>query len=312
MLSLECYFEKDIVKFEHYGNRNQNRILYYIDLDEQYKNSGFGVLFKQMLVFILFAEKHSFQPVVRFGTHLLYAEQDDDNIFEKYFQLKSGMKQKEVFQSRNVVKAKQHDLDFFEGNSYSYDDKDIAMLAEVLNKYVIWNDTVGTSIRKEYERLCGKKRVLGVHIRATDFNFNYKNHPTSVSVNQYLDITENMLERRNYPYVFVATDSAEVIEQCRERLGDKVLYYADTFRSENEQAIHYGKNTEKVRKNHRFLLGYEVLRDIVTLSKCESVILSKSNVGICARIINQAYNPAFEECLIVDNGMNTKGKKFRR
>lgn len=63
------------------------------------------------------------------------------------------------------------------------------------------------------------------------------------------------------------------------------------------------------RKDHHFLLGYEVLRDMLTMARCEGLIAGYSNVSLAAQTFKYNMNASYEylhinESRIIETGIS--------
>lgn len=73
-------------------------------------------------------------------------------------------------------------------------------------------------------------------------------------------------------------------EENIEIFGCNVKSYSDVFRSNGNISVAF---SESSREQHKFKLGYEVLRDTYTLSKCDILVAGLSNVSYAARILKK-------------------------
>ncbi len=106
----------------------------------------------------------------------------------------------------------------------------------------------------------------------------------------------------------MATDDAAAIKALQEEFGDKVCCYQDVFRSSGDVSVAF---TGSDRKNHKYHLGLEVLRDMYTLACCDGLVAGVSNVSMCARIARKNMGKDYVYLKILDHGVNTKGKYFK-
>ncbi|MDN3690591.1 hypothetical protein [Cyclobacterium jeungdonense] len=115
-------------------------------------------------------------------------------------------------------------------------------------------------------------KILGLHARRTD-------HPTEVPpVSDWVLI--NKIEKRitAFDRLFVATDDTAFLETLRTRFPQKVLAH-DFIRSETDRAIH-----DHGGRENGILLGEQALLDCLSLSFCQELILSPSNLSYAALV----------------------------
>lgn len=144
-------------------------------------------------------------------------------------------------------------------------------------------------------------RVLGIHFRGTDFKRNYNGHPVNLTVEDYITEIDRIMEHKSYDTMFLATDDLEAIKKLINRYGQKLVYYSDVTRSEGDETV---MKSDCVRENHHYLLGLEVLRDMLTLAECDGLVAGLSQVSMAARIQKKSYGKEYEELVIINKGMN--------
>ncbi len=82
--------------------------------------------------------------------------------------------------------------------------------------------------------------------------------------------------------------------------------YQDVIRSSGTDTV---MHSSVERENHHYLLGMEVLRDMITLSKCGGFIAGLSQVSIAARIFRQSYGYSYTDEKVLDRGIQYKNGK---
>lgn len=101
-------------------------------------------------------------------------------------------------------------------------------------------------------------------------------------------MAEKTLTEGGYEQIFLATDENSAVQSFKERFGDRVKTYADTYRDEDgDDSIAFSSSD---RRMHKYLLGLEVLRDEYTLTQCDGLVCGYSNVTFMARIMRRAWN----------------------
>ena len=303
-----------VIRYENYGDQNPNELIYLIFLDNF--ALGFFSLFLAVMDGLYFAERFHMIPVVEYCDQCLYCEgypvNGGKNVFEYYFEPVSDISVTEARRSRNVAKYKpchrNLDGEITVLGSYlvnSGQEKDyMAKRAELYTKYIRLKPDVRKFIEQSIADILGRKKCIGVHVRGTDFRNGYRDHAVAVALDQYLDATSEAVRNHGFERIFLATDEESAIEQFRQRFGDSVVYYNDVFRSRDGEPVHF---SESNRKNHRYLMGLEVLRDMYTLAECDGLICCYSNVSITARIVRLSTGNPYEYESIINNGFNKTG-----
>jgi hypothetical protein len=124
------------------------------------------------------------------------------------------------------------------------------------------------TIKKTFEPF----RVLGVHARRTDHHLEV---PAADEEALLRSIRKKMQE---FDRLFVATDDAYFLESLKRLYPGRVIAH-DFCRSETSQAVHDFRG----KKNGK-LLGEQALLDCLSLSFCQELILSPSNLSYAALI----------------------------
>ncbi|HKM01641.1 MAG TPA: hypothetical protein VJ083_06270 [Sedimentibacter sp.] len=308
--------EKDsmIMQCTTLGKLNPDKNIYFIEFGDSC--DGFFAEYRKVLDYLYYADRFSFIPVIKFTEDFIYSEKHpingSDNPFEYYFEQPSGITVEEANHSYNVFKCTEaqvglveHDKERRDG--YALNNEYFSRLATLSRKYIRLNKVVKQQIEEDINTILMKKKVIGVHVRGTDFNRGFKGHPTIVTPNRHLSEVKGLLETGLYESVFLATDDVNVIKQFEKELGDKVCYYKDVLRSEDDVSVAFKQST---RENHHYKLGLEVLRDMMTLASCDALVAGISQVSICAMITKRSWKQEYLGCQILDNGINQSGKIY--
>lgn len=307
--------KNDLVYVETYGNKRINDTIYFIDMEESH--SGFFAEHNRLLAMLYFADKYDMTPVVRYHKGYCYAEKEPvngtSNPFEYYFEQPAGIGLdelktfKRVFRSRKENSYEVNKL-CDDPNGYMRSEEYLNEMARITAKYIRLNAIVKDKLYKDIAGIFTDSykeavecRVLGVHVRGTDFKQNFNGHPVSVDVDEYLKATEAAFEKGGYDKIFLATDDSEALERYRAEFTDRVVFYKDVVRSGGDDTVMHSRSE---RKNHHYLLGYEVLRDMYTLAECEGLIAGLSQVSYAARIQKKSVDQEYKDLVILDKGIN--------
>ena len=299
---------------KHNGVKYPDKVVYPINIYEtvnknNLKRSGMGFAagLYLTLIEINFADTFGMTPVVEWGNTATYYEADMDrltkNVFEYYFKPVSSVDYKEINDCRTVIEKKSRNGFFFmkHNNGYATEQDEVEKLGYLFKKYICLNAETKRYIEMNLKKIICSDTVLAVHVRGTDFNVGFKDHPRVIAAEEYLAKTKELYDSHKYTRIFLATDDINALELFKNEFKDELLYYADTFRSENSVGPH---NTPSNRSMHYYKLGLEVLRDIFTLANCDSLICGLSGVAFAARYVNLALDRKFEEVIILDKGIN--------
>ncbi len=300
-----------------YGRLNKNKNIYFIQHGE--KTTGFFAEIRMLLKYFAYADRFGFEPVVLWDSSFPYAEekaiQGTHNPFEYYFVQPSGISVEEMYQSYNVFHAKEIHVsqsflnrEITDGeNGYWMSEKYMERLSEYAQKYIRLNSYTEKYVNDNIEQLIKGKATIGVHIRGTDFNNHYNNHPISVAVEKYLNAVDEMLQNNKYEQIFLATDDLRILRRFMGRYGSKLLYYEDVTRADVNQSVAFSASE---RENHQYLLGLEVLRDMYTLTACEALVAGISQVSLMARVFKKSTGCDYQQKIILDEGYYKNNNVF--
>jgi hypothetical protein len=310
-----------ILNFKTLGNLYPEKNIYYINCDSDVR--GFFSLFCLVLDALAIADRYGLTPVVEFGENTLYYQgceiNGSMNPYEYYFKPVSEIQVADVGKCYRVLfyRDGQRNRDFNipfsvasqkivnEGDKDDY----IRNRAYIYKKYIKLNSNVESYLNQTIESLLEGEKILGVHVRGTDFYNGYLNHAKAVTLEQYIEETSYAMEAGSFDRIFVATDEEKAICEFRKHFGNRVICYEDVLRSTDGKALHF---STVERKHHKYLLGLEVLRDMMTLAACDGLVAGYSNVSLVARIVKCSTDKRFSYLHIIDNGFNTDGIRFEK
>lgn len=292
---------------------------YFYDLYIDAPSKGFFALLNQTLDGLKYAERFHLIPVVTWSDSCLYKEDHkvngSDNPFFYFFEEINDLDRNSVKNAKNVLSYNygQRAIDMYhpfgvvaktiiDNNIY---DEYINESAAVYGKYIRVRQPIMDSIHSLQERIGFSGSVLGVHVRATDFSKGYINHAVMAASNEYIDAAKAALEQKDFDKIYLATDDASVVDEFEAAFPGKIIFNPDTFRSTDGNAVHFSQSD---RKDHKYLLGVEVMIDMYLLSVCSGLIGGYSNVCISAQIAKKSYGKEYEYMKIIDKGFNATGK----
>ena len=137
-------------------------------------------------------------------------------------------------------------------------------------------------------------KVLGVHIRGTDLRQGtYPGHHIPDVREAYLERAIDLDNQHNFTSIFLATDEIENIELFRTHFGERLLT-TDAHRTSQKTVTAHNMAwlLDVPRRHHKYLLGREVLIDVLLLARCGHFICGVSNVASAT-----AYFSADSQCV---------------
>lgn len=300
---------------EHNGEYMPDRIVYDISCGEKVKSVGFCAEMHQLLYRLRFAEAINAVPRVHWGEYMFYYDHGMDyitkNAFEYYFEPVSEAADHSPNEFKNYIRSDKKHIYIYQNmvdKSYKINDVNFKLLAGMYRKYIHLNEKTSLFINSEIDNLLNynkqippRGKILGIHVRGTDFNLGLLNHPNVVAPNEYLAKAKEIFSDGKYDKIFIATEDSTVLEMFVSEFGDKILYYKDVFRTSGKSGPH---STPNDRELNNYKLGLEVLRDVYTLANCDGFLSGLSHVAFAARYVNIALDRKFDAVYTIDKGIN--------
>lgn len=306
------------LKLRHQGPLNKNKVIYYIH--EENENLGFFAMYRYWMEYLYFADVCGFTPIVDACNSFAYCEdgnvREKRNGFELYFCQPSQIRLQEVKFSNKVIYSNVIHREMVElvytgkCNHYLYTQKYLYVMSKIVKKYMKFNENTRNYINSGCKKLdLFEQKVLGIHIRGTDFRTQYNNHPVCLKEEDYFVEIDRIWKTGNYDKIFLATDDSRILKVFLDKYANRICYYPDIARSSQNKSVAFIKNN---RKNHKYLLGLEVIRDMYSLAVCQGLIAGISQVSICAQINKMAMGQKYKDLVVIDKGINKNNRRFRK
>lgn len=299
--------EKNVVTLSGQGGKTE-KILYHIYIPASY--AGFFSNFNRVLAYLYFADQYHLTPVVEFSAENAYAEghpvNGSSNPFEYYFRQPAEISLEEMKRRSVVLKSRRenswlaNELDE-EAVNYMHSERFVCEMGRMIRTYIRLNPVIEGEMKETRQFLLKGKKTLGVHVRGTDFKWNYNGHPVCITTEEYLEKAKSLMQKNNYEQVFLATDDLDAVSKFSEAFGSRLVYYRDVTRSNGDITV---MKSESDRENHHYLLGIEVLRDAMTLADCDGLLAGLSQVSYAVRFQKESYGKSFEDMVIINKGIN--------
>ena len=296
-----------IFKFHEYGTLNDGKALYIINNFNP--SSGFFYSWCETCRGLMVAERFGFTPVVDWSKGAYYDRNGLNgcmNPFEYFFEPVSSVSLNETLKSQNVAYYDQHTF----GKPFAlYDyrsDEELELFARINRKYIRLNSNLRMQLENNIDELLGKKKTLAVHVRGVEWG-NVKGHPIPVSLNLYTDRIDTALQENGFEQIFLATDSDDTVSYFKNRYGNVVVFYNDVIRARSGSKVLAIFDDSIEQENKGFRMGYEVLRDMLTMSCCSGIIAGLSYVSFAAEVFKKSRDEVFEYKKYIEMKISKEG-----
>lgn len=306
---------RNYVELKNFGNLNSEKFFGLIQFETDWVRScGFFALFNKVLGGLYFLDKFSLIPCIHNWDECAYEEKNpvngSTNVFEYYFSPLNKYSEKDVLNSKNVILIKDSNTYLVKDKNklewYNANDKYIEDLAVIYAKYIKFNSETSKKLDLDIATLGLTSKTLGVHYRGTDYNLNCIGHPKNNSMNDFAIKIEELIKKDGYNAVFLATDDLNALSFFKEKFAN-IIYYNDVKRASEKKSVAFDSSDSP---NSHYRLGYEVIRDMYTLSKCNGLLAGNSQVSIAARICKTSRKEKYLSEYIIDTGINRTGPEF--
>ena len=314
---LEFDENSEYVKIQHNGNTDYGKVLYVIK--ENTGADGFCATLYFIMCYLIFAEQHGFIPVIELTKDFVYYDEEmsvkTENPWNYYFVEEEEFHDKNKalnvcycdYTHREMIEEK-YNFSAYKVENY-YDESVIEICSPLISRYMRLKPEITEESWNLLKELREKgSKILGVHFRGTDYKKGYNNHPVFVDEKTTIEEIKKATDVSKFEAVFVATDDDFICDRIREAVkGITVLWFPDVFRSDGTESVAFSNSN---RKNHHYLLGYEIARDMYTLSLCDGLVAGKSNVGFLSNLYKRSRNEKYEYMQIIDNGNNSNNNEY--
>ena len=285
------------IYFKSYGNLNKNKIFYIIRREP---TAGFFSNITFILNHLKICDDMNFIPIIDMKNYPslhneIHPINKNKNAWEYYFKKINKYSLNEVYKSKNVYMSsktfqKKMFLDMTNNEISRYFSK-IKIKKEILQKINIFNK----------EKFKKNDKILGVHFRGSTYK-TARGHGFPLTKELMIKNIQSLIKKFDYNKIFVVTEEQEYLKALKEKFNDQIIFY-DSFRMKKLDSYKIYP-----RKNHRYLLGEEILIETVLLSKCNGLTFIKSNVISAAKLFTKKKIKLHEVYL----GTNTRNKFFSK
>ena len=209
------------------------------------------------------------------------------NSWNYFFENINNYSLEEVYKSKNVI---------FSNNEYPagmpMSPSKSKELVKIFNENIFVKKNILKIYDNFYKNYIFGRKVLGVHFRGCDLK-SYRGHPFPATSKQMINICKKLIHE--YDLIFLSTEEKKYQDIFFKEFKNKVICF-NSYRSYKNAYLYYP------RKNHRYLLGRDILIESMLLSSCDNFIFTNSNVSEAAKIFSINKNLELYE---IKNGRNS-------
>lgn len=295
---MTCKFSKNSLdngqpcQISSFGEQNPDK--YFLVIRQEGAGRGLFSILSSVLCWLDFADRHGFIPVVDFQNFINVYNEDkpinhNENSFNYYFELKSNYSLDEVYSSKNII---------FTSNGYprgySYSIGNVPGLFETWQRHMQINRHVLQQVDEVHGKFLG--RTLGVHFRGQEMR-TAAGHWFPPTKKQMFNAIDRMIDKCGFDEIYVVTEDELLLKCIISKYGSSVLY-GNHYRTSGANAY-----KQYPRQNHKYLLGLEVLVDMLLLSRCQGLVHCTSNVAEMAKFLNNGQYCCLTK---INNGPNSR------
>jgi len=288
--------------------------VYFIEVNGN--NTGFFALLRAAVDGCCYAYENGYRPYVKYAKETLYSENTifmgTNNPFEYYFEQPQIIRRLVDLKKISVIRSRPLHFESIEIRynlkplSYLMEESYIVRMAEIYKNYIRLNRRTNAIVERSIWKILKGKKTLGIHIRGTDFNKEFNNHPIPVKVDEYIETMNRELCQQHYEQVFIATDDERCLKELQKKISVPLVFYKDVMRTNDNRSVAFKQNE---RKHNHYLLGLEVLRDAYTLAACEGFLGCLSQIDMFVQIIKLSKGQKFASLNIINKGIYNNNRQ---
>ena len=248
---------------------------------------GLFSTFFSVLAHLTWCDKNNLTPYVYWGKQSLYYEKDSgqptENVWEYYFDQLSDLSYSQLLQRNDVeIRNSYGSVDtFYIPYSAHYEivlnDSFRKSMKKIIDKYIKVRPCILNTVETFYTEKLSGKTTIGIHIRGTD---KFKELP-AVSIDRLCSQANECAKTLSNYQFFVATDEEALLTKAKHLLSGPVITY-NSYRSVDGRAIH----KKQTPYHSKYMLGEEVLIEVLLLSRCNKFVHTRSNVSTAVLFFN--------------------------
>lgn len=175
--------------------------------------------------------------------------------------------------------------------------------SKVFNRFIIVNPRTEFYFNDEIYKIIKDKKVVACVVRGTDYlTLKPKGHPIQPELGELLDKVQEIMEKTNSDYVYLATEEKRYADVFKLRFPGKILENMRKYFDDSFYKLSSNSSISEVsfdRENDEYLKSLEYFSSINIVSKCNSLV-----AGLCggSQIAIYLNNNKYEVMYLFDKG----------
>ena len=263
--------------------------------------AGFFSNFFYVLNHLKIADEGGYVPIIDFENFPNWYNENESingnrNSWAYYFDQVSSYALDEVYSSNSFIVTSGKWLENMKRNIT----EDFS-LKNIFHKYISIHENIINECNAFERKHFSEGGVLGVHLRGGDLRTEAAHAfpPTKKQISNNINL---LINSGSFSKIFLVTENLELFNFMNSEFPG-LICSLDSYRSFGNTYLEYP------RKNHRYLLGKEILQEAILLSKCSQILCGESNVTEFAHFFS-GTNPDFIKKIF--NGVNSSNPLIAR
>ncbi len=276
-----------------FGKDNPDKTFFIIR--RNYHDLGLFSVFISSLGWIKYAVEKGYIPIIDMqsfpNAYLEDGELGKVNAWEKFFYQPADYTLDDIKTSRNIIYSSMRVPNAFPNDSMEFFNNVNGQLDEwraLCKKYIRLKEEIVQKADKDWEDMFGKRdSVLGVFLRGTDYvKCRFPNHPVQPTSEEVISDVKKVVPER-FEEIYLCTEDTDIIENFKDVFAEKVHVTNREFVDYKEGFYVFAKMD---RANDAYIKGEEYLRQILVLSRCRNVIISRTSGTVGMALLSDGWD----------------------
>jgi hypothetical protein len=291
------YRIKEFLKnFYHTLSKRSERIKKnkkYLIIRRTGENLGLGSYIITNLGAIHYAVLHGVVPIIDMKTEknccLPLEKQGKQNAWNLYFEQPCSIKKEEITKKNAQITYQIYDIRPNDSMEFFTNEELVRYWRKLVKTYMPFNKNTKKYLEKKEEELfSGKKNILGVLCRGTDYvQLKPFGHPVQPSLEEIEKKIDDLIELKTIDYIFLATEDASILSHFKKRYASRLLYIDGLRYTSREKK--YLAQMDIENKVDIIQKNLDYLATLYLLAKCDFFIGGRTSGTVCAMLLSSGF-----------------------